>query len=374
MAVANHRPTIETVDLGAIKWNIQQIRQAIAPGKKIFAVVKADGYGSGAIPVATAAKEAGVDGFCVAVLDEALELREQGMAEDFILVMGPTEPEDAALIADQSISVAVSSIEWLKEATVHLEGRQMKDPIRVHLAIDTGMGRIGLRTIDEVQAFEDYIENRSDFIFEGIFTHFATADGEDATQVDRQLAEFQQLVGNLKKRPPIVHLANSAITLWHESFQTDAIRLGIAMYGYNPSDTVLQLPFELKPSVQLDTKISFVKQMHDGDTISYGARYRAYEGEWIATLPIGYADGWRRDFRNQTVIVDGQRCPIRGVICMDQCMISLPKEYPVGTKVTLLGENGGMINNPSEMAVDIDTIGYEILTGINQRVPRRYLS
>ena len=374
MAVGNHRPTIETVDLGAIKWNVQQIRQAIAPGKKIFAVVKADAYGLGAIPVAKAAKEAGVDGFCVAVLDEALELREQGMTEEFILVMGPTEPEDAALIADRSISVTVSSIEWLKDALVYLEGRKTKEPIRVHLATDTGMGRIGLRTVEEVQAFEGYIENQGDFIFEGIFTHFATADGEDPTQVDQQLAHFQELVGCLKKRPSIVHLANSAITLWHESFQTDAIRLGIAMYGYNPSDTVLDLPFALKPSVQLDTKISFVKQMHEGDTIAYGARYRAYEGEWIATLPIGYADGWRRDLRHQTVIVDGQRCPIRGVICMDQCMISLPKEYPIGTKVTLLGENGGIVNNPSEMAVEIDTIGYEILTGINQRVPRKYLS
>jgi alanine racemase len=288
------------------------------------------------------------------------------------MVVGPTESEDAALIADNGISVAVTAKEWLDDALPYLNRRKTELPIRVHLAIDTGMGRIGLRTVEEVKAFEARIAELDDFVFEGIFTHFATADGEDPTLVDRQLALFEDILNALAQRPPIVHLANSAISLWHEAFQTDAVRVGIAMYGYNPSDTVLELPYELKPSVQLDTHISYVKQMHEGDTIAYGARYRAFEGEWIATLPIGYADGWRRDLRHQTVIVDGQRCPIRGVICMDQCMISLPKEYPIGTKVTLLGENGGLVNNPSEMAVTIDTIGYEILTGINARVPRIY--
>ena len=145
------------------------------------------------------------------------------------------------------------------------------------------------------------------------------------------------------------------------------------MYGYNPSDLNLALPYELKPAFTLETELSYVKQMHEGDTISYGARYHAYEGEWLATLPIGYADGLRRDLKNQTLIVEGHRCPIRGVICMDQCMISLPHAFPVGTKVTILGENNGEINNPSAMAVDIDTIGYEILCGISQRVPRNYI-
>ena len=121
------------------------------------------------------------------------------------------------------------------------------------------------------------------------------------------------------------------------------------------------------------SELSYVKQMHKGDTISYGARYRAYEGEWLATLPIGYADGWRRDLGGQTLLVEGHRCPVRGVICMDQCMISLPKEFPIGTKVTLLGENNGEINNPSDMAVEIGTIGYEILCGISGRVPRNYV-
>jgi alanine racemase len=372
MVVGKHRPTTETIDLEAISWNIQQIRKGLSPGKKFFAVVKADAYGLGAVPVAKKAKEAGVDGFCVALLDEAMELRENGLSDDFIMVVGPTEAEDAALIADNGISVAVTATEWLEAALPHLQERKTQLPIRVHLAIDTGMGRIGLRTVEEVKVFEARLAELDGFVFEGIFTHFATADGEDPTLVERQRILFEEILAGLAQRPPIVHLANSAISLWHEAFRTDAVRVGIAMYGYNPSDTVLELPYELKPSVQLDTQISYVKQMHEGDTIAYGARYRAFEGEWIATLPIGYADGWRRDLRHQTVIVDGQRCPIRGVICMDQCMISLPKEYPVGTKVTLLGENGGLVNNPSEMAVEIDTIGYEILTGINARVPRIY--
>ena len=369
-----HRPTVATVDLGAIKWNIKQIRSQIGTHKKMYVVVKADGYGHGAVPVANAAKEAGVDGFCVAILDEALELRESGFTEDFLLVMGLTEVRDVSIMADQNISVTVSSIKWLEEALPLLDLRKTNQPLRIHLALDTGMGRIGLRTNEDVHQFEDFCERHKDKIhFEGIFTHFATADGEDDSQVERQLTCFKELLSNLKKRPEIVHLANSAITLWHEYFETDAVRIGIAMYGYNPSDCTIPLPYTLKPAFQLETELSYVKQMHEGDKVSYGALYEAYEGEWLATLPIGYADGWRKDLKNHTVLVDGNDCPVRGVICMDQCMISLPHEFPTGTKVVLLGESQGKINSPSEIAVSIGTIGYEILCGISNRVPRKYI-
>lgn len=374
MAKGIHRPTVATIDLGAIKWNINQIRSNIKKDKKLLAVVKADGYGHGAVPIANAAKEAGVDGFCVAILDEALELRDSGFTDDFLLVMGLTEVRDVSLMADQNISVAVSSTDWLEDALPLLEFRKTDQPLRIHLAVDTGMGRIGLRTDEEVHEFERFCEFHQEQIhFEGIFTHFGTADGEDDTQVERQLARFKELVSSLRKRPDIVHLANSAVTLWHEDFETDAVRVGIAMYGYNPSDCTIPLPYELKPAFKLETELSYVKQMHEGDTISYGARYRAYEGEWLATLSVGYADGWSRNLKDQTVLVEGHRCPVRGVICMDQCMIGLPHEFPIGTKVTLLGENHGEINNPSEIAVSIGTIGYEILCGISGRVPRNYV-
>lgn len=372
MARGTHRPTVAKVDLGAIKWNINQIKKHIQPDKKVLAVVKADAYGHGALPVANAAKEAGVDGFCVAILDEALELRQNGFTEDFLLVMGLTEVRDVAVMADANISVTVSSLEWLEAALPLLAFRKTTNPLRIHLAIDTGMGRIGLRTTEEVHAFEAFCQQHEALHLEGIFTHFATADGEDDAQVERQYATFKDIIKNMKKRPEIVHLANSAMTLWHEDFQTDAVRIGIAMYGYNPSDMTIPLPYQLKPAFTLETEISYVKQMHEGDTISYGARYKAYEGEWLATLPIGYADGWRRDLGAQPLLVDGHHCPIRGVVCMDQLMISLPKEYPVGTKVTLLGENNGAVNSPSEMAVKLGTIGYEILCGISARVPRIY--
>ncbi|MDE1548479.1 alanine racemase [Jeotgalibaca caeni] len=368
-----HRPTVATIDLGAIKENIQQIRRQIQPHKKLLAVVKADGYGHGAVPVANAAKEAGVDGFCVAILDEALELRESGFTEDFLLVMGLTEVRDVALMADQNISVTVSSLDWLEDALPLLALRKTNRPLRIHLAVDTGMGRIGLRTKEEIQRFEAFCSEQEELHFEGIFTHFATADGEDNDQVERQYAMFKEIVQGLKERPEIVHLANSAMTLWHEDFETDAVRIGIAMYGYNPSDQTLQVPYPLKPAFTLRTELSYVKQMRAGDTISYGARYRAYEGEWLATLPIGYADGLRRDLGGQTFLVEGHRCPVRGVICMDQCMISLPHAFPIGTKVTILGEDHGEVNSPSAMAVEIGTIGYEILCGISQRVPRVYI-
>ena len=368
-----HRPTVAKVDLGAIKINIQQIRSHMKPDKQLLAVVKGDGYGHGAVPVANAAKEAGVDGFCVAILDEAFELRESGFTEDFLLVMGLTEVRDVALMADANISVAVSSIEWLEQAIPLLALRKTDNPLRIHLAVDTGMGRIGIRTESKVRAFESFCQQHESLHLEGIFTHFATADGEDEFQVERQYEVFKKLVASMKVRPKMVHLANSAMTLWREDFETDAARIGIAMYGYNPSDTTLPLPYPLIPALTLETEIAYVKQMQEGETISYGARYRAYEGEWIATLPIGYADGWRRDLHTLPVLVEGNACPVRGVICMDQCMISLPKAYPIGTKVVMLGESHGQINGPSEMAATIGTIGYEILCGISQRVPRIYI-
>ena len=338
MFPAIHRNTRVIVHLNAIKQNIKAVKDHY-PNTDIFAVVKANAYGHGMIEVAKAAHEEGVAGFCVALLDEAIQLRQQGFQEP-ILILGISRLEDVPILCDYRISTTVSSLDWLEKAqTLIPDGKQLI----VHLAIDTGMGRIGVRTSEQVQEIEQFIrEYDTQFIFEGIFTHFATADEADTSQFEHQLIAFNECVEALEQRPTYVHCSNSAAAIWHEGLTT------------------------------WETEIVYVKQLHAGDTISYGATYTCSDDEWIATLPIGYADGYLRAYSPGEVIVSGVRCPIVGRVCMDQCMIRLPYEMPVGTKVTLLGKNGNECITVEELSHRSHTISYESLCLISDRVPRSY--
>ena len=266
----------------------------------------------------------------------------------------------------------MSSLDWLEKAqTLIPDGKQLI----IHLAIDTGMGRIGVRTPEQVQEIEQFIrEYDKQFIFEGIFTHFATADEADTSQFEHQLIAFNECVEALKQRPTYVHCSNSAAAIWHEGLTTNVIRWGIGLYGLNPSNGGLRLPdtLTLEEALTWETEIVYVKQLHAGDTISYGATYTCSDDEWIATLPVGYADGYLRAYAPGEVIVSGVRCPIVGRVCMDQCMIRLPYEMPVGTKVTLLGKNGNECITAEELSHRSHTISYESLCLISDRVPRSY--
>lgn len=371
MVSGKHRKTYARISKKAIRHNLQNEQARLGDDCKLFAVVKADGYGHGAVEIAKIARDSGVSGFCVALLDEALELRKAGITEP-ILILGIVDVEFVPIIAAEDLSVTVSSLEWLKEAEQRLM-QQTTKALRIHLALDTGMGRIGFRTVSELTEAENYATNSELIEFEGVFTHFATADEADETQFNRQLKQFNKLISCLSNKPQFVHAANSATALWHQQIPTNLIRYGIAMYGLNPSGTTLKAPISLEPAMELISELVHVKEIQPGDTVSYGATYEASDCEWVGTIPIGYADGWRRSLQGQTVLVDGQRCEIIGRVCMDQCMIRLPKEYPVGTTVVLVGKSGNDQVTMEELAEYLGTINYEIICGIALRVPRIYV-
>lgn len=368
--VAVHRDTVATIDLNAVYKNIQTCIQAIEPGQEVYATIKANGYGHGMLAVAQTALEAGVTGFCVAVIDEALELIRAGWTVP-ILVLGNSRVEDVTLAGNTPIRLTVSSLEWVRQAYPLLKASRKK--VYIHLACDTGMGRIGLQTVEELTAIEDFVRQHEDvFVLEGMFTHFATADEENEEYLTKQRRRFAQFVNALERPLKYIHCSNSAFALWHHAETSAIVRYGIAIYGINPSNDTLALTQPLVPAMRLDTKIIHIKQMNEGDCIGYGATYTCSQGEWIATLPIGYADGWLRSYSGMDVLVEGMRCKIVGRICMDQCMISLPTYVPIGTRVTLIGENGGDFISAVDVARHAHTIAYEVVCSISNRVPRIY--
>lgn len=368
MVIGKNRETKLIVDLAAITHNIQHERQILAESAEMFAVVKANGYGHGILTVAKTALNAGATGLCVAILDEALALREAGITVP-ILVLGITSPAVAEIAAKAKISLTVGSVEWLRE---YEHQSNATEPLNVHLGMDTGMGRIGFRDVEEVKTAEQILKSDI-FNFEGVFTHFATADQNDAQYFDHQFEVWHQLTDALTELPKYVHVANSATSLWHLPVTGNMIRLGIAMYGLNPSGLAIKdLPYELEPAAELVTKLDFVKQIKAGNSVSYGATYTAKNEEWIGTVPVGYADGYPRCMTGFYVLIDGQRCEIIGRICMDQMMIRLPKQYSIGSKVTLIGLQGDQQIGATEIAEYAGTINYEIMTSIAERVERIY--
>lgn len=366
MKTSPHRPTKAFIDLGAIRYNIQQMGAHIPQGTLKWAVVKANAYGHGAVAVATAIQN-DVDGFCVSNIDEALELRQAGI-EQRILILGVTEVASIALAKKYNITLAVAGLEWIQQL---LAEEPDLSGLNVHLKIDSGMGRIGFRESRDAEQAQTLLKEHGASV-EGIFTHFATADEESDTYFYMQLNRFKEILSELKDRPELVHASNSATTLWHTDTIFNAVRMGDAMYGLNPSGQILALPYELKPALSLESALVHVKTVPAGACMGYGATYQADFEQVIATVPIGYADGWTRDMQNFSVLVDGQLCPIVGRVSMDQITIRLPKVYPIGTKVTLIGSNGDQEVTATDVAAYRGTINYEVVCLLSDRIPREY--
>ncbi|WP_057915607.1 alanine racemase [Peribacillus muralis] len=365
-----HRDTWAEVNLDHIYENISSMKTRLGTGVSLFAVVKANAYGHGDCEVAKTALDAGADFLCVAFLDEALALRKKGITAP-ILVLGVSRPESAALAAEQRISVTAFDESWLKSAKAHLEPGQV---LHVHVKVDSGMGRIGIRDETELVNVESLLKREACFNFQGIFTHFATADELNTDYYEEQLAVFKRMLTALTGRPEYIHAANSAASLRFADPVWNAVRMGISMYGLTPSMGMKPiLPFPLRQAISLKSKLVAVKQLVKGESVSYGATYTAKANEWIGTLPIGYADGWIRKLQGQEVLIDGIRVPIVGRICMDQCMIKLPTSFPVGTEVTLIGNDGAESITVDEIAAKLETINYEITCMIGARVPRLYI-
>lgn len=357
-----YRDTWAEIDLDAITHNVKQIKD-LHPTKEIFAVVKANGYGHGDAEVSKVAIEAGVSCLAVSGLDEALRLRNSGI-EVPILVLGMTRLKDVPLAAENNISLTAHDEMWIE----HLVSLPLTTPIKVHLKIDSGMHRLGLMTEEQVQKNFNRLKTAPMVEVEGIFTHMATADS-DKEYLGHQIETFKRLIANLDLSDvKYVHLENTA-TLLQKEFDFDhGIRLGLGLYGINPDKEFIPIEFELKPALKLLSNLVQVKKIKKGDKVGYGATYEAQEDEWIGVVPIGYADGWTRSHQGRHVIVNGYECEIIGRVCMDQMMIRLPKQFPMGTEVTLIGD--GM---PVErVAKEVGTISYEILCLISDRVPRVY--
>ncbi|MED2972271.1 alanine racemase [Fictibacillus sp. B-59209] len=368
-----YRDTWAEVDLSSIKENIRSFRGLLPDRTEIMAVVKADGYGHGALPVAKTALEAGATYLAVALLDEALSLRKQGIQAP-ILVLGRTRPVDAALAAENDISLTVFQADWVDEASVYIQGEKR---VNLHLKIDTGMGRIGTREAEETKNLALKIEEIPQFCLEGVFTHFATADELESDLVDKQFERFARSLEWIRETgaaPLFIHCGNSAASLRFPDRVFNIARIGISMYGLAPSEEVKSvLPIPLKEAFSLHTRLVHVKKVQRGDTVSYGATYTAKEEEWIGTLPIGYADGWMRRYAEKGhALAGGRKVPFAGRVCMDQCMIRLPREMKVGDLVTLIGCQGDEKISIDDLAAQIGTINYEIPCLITSRVPRVY--
>ncbi|MEH7181260.1 alanine racemase [Neobacillus vireti] len=364
-----YRDTWVEIDLDCISENVASVKKLLPENVDIIAVVKANGYGHGDLKVAESALNAGASYLAVAFMDEAIALRNKGIQAP-ILVLGATRPEDVELAVKFDITITVFQLEWVKAAQSYLPPDKV---LTVHIKLDTGMGRIGIRTKDELTALVQSISNDDRMAIEGIFTHFATADELDLQYFEKQLDLFHDLLSVVKERPKYIHCSNSAASLRFPSTYFNAVRLGIAMYGLTPSPEIEhELPFPLKEAFSLRSRLVHVKKLDKGDKVSYGATYEAEEEEWIGTIPIGYADGWIRRLQGQEVLVEGRRVPIVGRICMDQCMVKLPHFVPVGTTVTLIGKQSNEFISVNEIAQKLETINYEVPCIISSRVPRLY--
>ncbi|MBF8807300.1 MAG: alanine racemase [Enterococcus lacertideformus] len=371
MVVAWHRPTKVIIHTKAITENVKNEIARLPKGKELFAVVKANGYGHGAVKTAEAAVAGGATGFCVSNLDEGVELRDAGFTQPILVLnMIPFDALTLAIIHD--LSVTVGNREWLKKAVDHLKDHSLKHALSLHIKVDTGMGRIGFLTSEEVKEVISIIQESDVVEWEGIYTHFSTADQAYETYWRKQQQRFVEVLETLSVLPRYIHVSNSATALWHDERMGNMIRFGVAMYGLNPSDHALTVPYPLTPALELVSELIQVKELAKGEGIGYGETYITDKPEWIGTIPIGYADGWLRKMQGFSVLVENTLCEIVGRVCMDQIMVRLPHEFPLGTKVILIGKNEEKEITMQAVADQIGTIHYEVACILGTRIPREY--
>src|SRR5579875_3862736 len=368
------RPTWLEIDLSAIGANTRQIKSLVGQDVTVLVSMKADAYGHGALRVARTVLNNGAGWLGVATLSEAQPLRAAGVSAP-ILVFGylpPWQARDAVRLDLRATIYELASARALAEAA-----REQGTQARVHVKIDTGMARLGIRweDIPAIVSFFREVHTLDGLLVEGVFTHFATADSADQTYARRQLDRFHQVLAALDAaglRPPITHAANSAATLTLPEARFDLVRPGIAIYGLAPSDDV-PLPDGFRPALSFKTQVAQVKEIPAGEGISYGATYVTREPTRIAVLPVGYADGFRRGPANWgEVLVRGRRAPLLGRVCMDQCMIDVTHipDVRAGDEVVLIGRQGDDELTAEAVAERLGTIAYEVVAELLARVPR----
>ncbi|MBI5464244.1 MAG: alanine racemase [Ignavibacteriales bacterium] len=366
------RPTHAVIHLNALEENLEGIRRHVGSNVEVRAVVKANAYGHGAVPVAKFLEKKKVKFFGVAYPEEAVELRQAGI-RGHLLVFTLSADSQVELLFTHHLQATVSSVDDVQKLQRH--AAKVKKTLPIHLKIDTGMNRIGT-TLSLLNDVLQAVKTASRLQLVGVFTHFASADERDKTFTHQQLIKFNQAVDAVRAyrlEPRYIHCANSAAILDIPESRFNMVRPGISLYGYYPSYEVSH-SIRLKPVMSIQTRVALVKVLEMGETVSYGRRYVAQRKTRIATIPVGYADGVSRLLTGKmSALIHGRRFPVVGTICMDQCMVDVGKEeIGVGAEVVLIGEQGDHHITAQEWADKLGTIPYEICCGITSRVPRIY--
>ena len=358
------------IDLGAIAHNYKEIRRHTRKDAKLCAVVKADAYGHGAIAVARKAIAAGAEYLAVATISEALKLREAGFTTP-LLILGLTKPDSSFDIVDADLTQTVCRLDLVQALSAEAVAQGKK--VKVHIAVDTGLGRIGVRPEDAVH-FARIITTMPGIELEGVFSHFALADIKDKSFTMEQIRLFQAACASIEAAGihiPLRHIAESAAILDLPDVHFDMVRAGILQYGLWPSDEVTH-PLNLRPAMKFCARIVYIKTIPPGTSIGYGRNFIAERESRIATISVGYADGYLRAYTGGFVEVHGKRAPIAGRICMDQCMIDITDvpEAKAGDIVTLFGSDTLTADDLARWA---NTISYEVLCLVSKHVSRIYM-
>ena len=366
------------VDLDALAYNVEQIKKNIAPDTKIVAVIKTDGYGHGAVQMAKVLEDVEyVWGYAVATPEEAMSLRNAGIQKP-ILILGYSFPYAYSWYAEKNIRPAVFTEQMLQDLSAC--SLKLNKDIHVHIKVDTGMSRIGIRPNEEGLAFVKKALSTPGIRVEGIFTHFARADETDKQYAEKQYALFSAFTDRIEQETgvkiPLIHCSNSAGIVEMSHVNRDLVRAGIILYGLWPSDQVAKDIVDLKPLLSIKSHVVYVKTISAGTQISYGGTYVAKTERKIATIPVGYGDGYPRGLSNiGYVLIKGKKAPIVGRVCMDQFMVDVTEfeDVRVGDEVTLLGTDGKERITAEELGNLSGRFNYELVCDLGPRVPRVYL-
>lgn len=363
------------IDLDAVRHNVGYLRSLVGEAK-VMVVVKANGYGHGAVQVAEAALEAGAHGLCVALVEEGIELRRAGI-ESPILVLSEQPLNQVGDIVAHGLIATAYSISFIDALEQDVRRRNVVGQ-EVHLKIDTGMNRVGCKPSDAVELGGRIMARSPQLVLGGVFTHLASADDVDPVFTENQIAKFDTAIAALHQagvETGWIHIANSAGAIAHARSHRDMVRVGIALYGIAPDIAIENLCTQLRPALSLKACVTFVKKVAAGDGISYGQRHHFEKATTVATVPLGYADGVPRRLSavGGEVLIGGRRCPIVGVVTMDQLMVDVGDQtIAVGDEVVLIGTQGTESVSANELGSRLGTIGYEIVCGLSNRLPRHY--
>ncbi len=369
-----HRPTWVEIDLHALQHNVSAIKKRVGPHRKIMGIVKADAYGHGDYEVSKVLIKNGVEMLGVAILEEGVKLRDKGIQTPVLLLGGIFE-EQIETILHYGLTPTVYDLQLAE--VLSKKALFLNKTVRVHVYVDTGMGSIGVRYGDAVE-FVKRLRDMKGLDVEGIYSHCSSSDEKDAAFTNLQIERFRNVLSSLsaiKASIPLQHIANTGAILGYPGSFFTMVRPGLSLYGLYPSDEVSR-DIGIRPVMSFKTRVIHIKAMQLGDTVGYSRSYKITKPTRVATLPLGYDDGYNRLLSNQgDVLIRGVRAPVIGRVCMDQCFVDVShiQEVAVGDEVVLYGSQGDETISIESVAKQINTIPYEITCRVSKRVPRIYI-